>query len=405
MQKVLLPPHHLVDDARIALDNLDDLGGDVLVYVVGHGDTVEAVLAKADGGVDCLKQAAPIDAGDDEAALVDGLGALRAGADAHGGEGVADAGEETALLGQRAAVAHYGEGVHLKAVVVVEAQGFLAYDAAVELETTRLESVAAAGVAAVENGHVVLLCHLVYGIEEGEEILLCVDVFFAVGREEDVFAFLQTKTLMNIAGFYFFEVLVEHLCHGRAGDVGALAGQAAFGEVAAGVLAVCQVHVGDNIDDAAVGLLGQALVFAAVARFHVEDGDVEALGADNAQAGVGVAEHEHSIGPRLREEFVGAVDDVAAGGTEVIAHSIHIYFGLCQLEVAEEDAVEVVVVVLPGVGEDDVEVAAALVDDGGKADNLGAGAHDDAKFQFAVVLPLYIGVVEFGLLGHNMLVV
>ena len=117
----LLPPHHLVDDACIALDNLDDLGGDVLVYVVGHGDAVEAVLAKADGGVDCLEQAAAVDAGDDKAALVDGFGALRAGADAHGGEGVADAGEETALFGQRAAVAHYGEGVHLKAVVVVEA--------------------------------------------------------------------------------------------------------------------------------------------------------------------------------------------------------------------------------------------------------------------------------------------
>ena len=177
----LLPPNHLVDDAGIALDDFDNFGGDVFVYVVGHGDTVEAVLAKADGGVDCLKQAAAVDAGDDKASLVDGLGALRAGADAHGGEGVADAGEETALFGQRAAVAHHGEGIHLKAVVVVEAQGLLANDAAVELEAARLEAVAAARVAAVKNGHVVLLCHLVYGIEEGEEILLRVDVFFAVG--------------------------------------------------------------------------------------------------------------------------------------------------------------------------------------------------------------------------------
>ena len=402
---MLLPPHHLVDDARIALDNLDDFGGDVLVYVVGHGDTVEAVLAKADGGVDCLKQAAAVDAGDDEAALVDGFGALRAGADAHGGKGMADASEETALLGQRAAVAHYGEGVHLKAVVVVEAQGFLAYDAAVELETARLEAMAAAGVAAVEDGHVVLLCHLVYGIEEREEILLRVDVLFAVGREEDVFAFLQTEAPVHIAGLNLFEILVEHLCHGRAGDVGALAGQAAFGEVAAGVLAVCQVHVGDDIDDAAVGLLGQALVLAAVAGFHVEDGDMQALGADDAQAGVGVAEHEYGIWPRLGEELVGAVDDVAAGGAEVIAHGVHIYLGLGELEVAEEDAVEVVVVVLPRMGEDYVEIAAALVDDCGKADDFGARAHDDAKLELAVVLPLYIGIVEFGLLGHNMLVV
>ena len=168
---------------------------------------------------------------------------------------------------------------------------------------------------------------------------------------------------MNIACLDFFEVLVEHLCHGRAGDVGALAGQAAFGEVAAGVLAVCQVHVGDDIDDAAVGLLGQSLVFASVAGFHMEYGDVQALGADDAQAGVGVAEHEHGIGPRLGEELVGAVDDVAAGGAEVIAHGVHIYLGLGELEVAEEAAVEVVVVVLPRMGEDYVEIAAALIDD------------------------------------------
>ena len=206
---------------------------------------------------------------------------------------------------------------------------------------------------------------------------------------------------MNIACLYLFEVLVEHLCHGRAGDVGALAGEAAFSEVAAGVLAVCQVHVGDDIDDAAVGLFGQALVFAAVAGFHVEDGDVQALGADDAQAGVGVAEHEHGIGPRLGEELVGAVDDVAAGGAEVIAHGVHIYLGLGELEVAEEDAIEIVVVVLPRMGEDYVEIAAALVDDCGKADDFGARAYDDAKLEFAVVLPLYIGIVEFGVLFHN----
>ena len=274
-------------------------------------------------------------------------------------------------------------------------------DSSVKFETARLEAVAAARVAAVEYGHVVLLCHFVDGGEEGEEIFLCVDVFLAVGGEEDVSAFLQAQALMHVARLYLCKVLVQHFCHGRAGDVGTLTGQAAFGEVTAGVLGICHVYIGDDVDDAAVGLLGQALVLAAVARFHVEDGDVQALGADDAQAGVGVAEHEHGIGPRLRKELIGAVYDVAAGGAEVIAHGVHIYLGLGELEVAEEDAVEVVVVVLPRMGEDDVEIAAALVDDCGKADDFGARAHDDAKLEFAVVLPLYIGIVEFGVLFHN----
>ena len=34
------PPHHLIDYPDVALDDLDDLGADVLVRVVGDGDAV-----------------------------------------------------------------------------------------------------------------------------------------------------------------------------------------------------------------------------------------------------------------------------------------------------------------------------------------------------------------------------
>lgn len=63
----------------------------------------------------------------------------------------------------------------------METEGFLLDDAFVELEAGGGETVAAAGVAAVENGHVVLLGHFVDGGEERQEVLLGVDVFFAVG--------------------------------------------------------------------------------------------------------------------------------------------------------------------------------------------------------------------------------
>ena len=89
-----LAPHHLVDDAHVALHYLDDLGADVLVNIVGHGDAVLAVAAQLDGGVDGLEERVLVDAGNDEVALVDGLGTLRACADADGGEGVAYACEE-----------------------------------------------------------------------------------------------------------------------------------------------------------------------------------------------------------------------------------------------------------------------------------------------------------------------
>ena len=103
-----------------------------------------AVAAEADGGVNGLKQAAGVDAGNDEAALVDGFRTLRRGADAHGGEGMAHRGEETALLGKGAGVGNDREGIHLKAVVVVKAERFMLDYALVELEATGSKAVAAA---------------------------------------------------------------------------------------------------------------------------------------------------------------------------------------------------------------------------------------------------------------------
>jgi len=187
---------------------------------------------------------------------------------------------------------------------------------------------------------------------------------------------------------------VEDFSHWGAGDVGALLREAAVGEVASGVLAVGHVDVGDDVDDSAVGFLWEAFVLAAVAGFHVEDRDVEALGSDHAEAGVGVAEDEDCVGPGGDEELVGAVDDVADGGAEVIADGVHVDLGSLELEVTEEDAVEIVVVVLTGVGEDYVEVLAALVDHSREADDLRACAHYDAELELAVVLEADVAVIE-----------
>ena len=93
---------------------------------------------------------------------------------------------------------------------------------------------------------------------------------------------------------------------------------------------------------------GEALVLAAVAGLHVEDGDVQALGGDGRQARVGVAQDEERVGLRGDHELVRAVDDVADGGAEVVADGVHVHLGVFELQILEEHAVEVVVVVLPG---------------------------------------------------------
>ena len=185
------PPNHLVDDAGVALDNLHDLRADVFFDVVRHGDAVVAVSVHRDGGINSLQERLFVDSGDKEARLVECFGAFRAGTDADCRERMADACEEGAFFGERAAVAYDGECVHLQTVVVVESEGFVLNHAFVELETACSQTVTAARVAAVEYRHVVLFSHLVDGGKKAREVLFGVDVFFAVGAEQDVLAFLE----------------------------------------------------------------------------------------------------------------------------------------------------------------------------------------------------------------------
>lgn len=117
---------------------------------------------------------------------------------------------------------------------------------------------------------------------------------------------------------------------------------------------------------------------------------MQPLGSDHAQAGVRVAQHEHGVRLRLGEELVRAVDDVPAGGPEVVPDCIHIDFRFSEFEIPEEDAVQVVVVVLAGMGEDHVKIFTALGDDRRQADNLRARTYYDTELEFAVLLPVNI---------------
>lgn len=104
---------------------------------------------------------------------------------------------------------------------------------------------------------------------------------------------------------------------------------------------------------------------------------MESLCSDDAEAAIGVAKDQYAVGLGLGEEFVRAVDDVAAGSAKVVTDSIHIDLGLCELQILEEDTVEVVIVVLACVGENDIKILTALVDNGGETDDLGARADND----------------------------
>ena len=342
------------------------------------------------------------DAGQREARLVQGLRALGGGADAHRRERAADRREEAGLLGQGAGVGDHREGVHLQAVVVVEAHGLVHAHARVQLEAGGLQALAGARVAGVEDRHVVPLGERVDRGEQARKVRLGVDVLLAVGGKQHVALGLQAELGENIRCLDLIKVRAQDFDHGRARNVGSLRGAAGVLEVAADVLGVGQVYVGDHVDDAAVGLLGQALVPAAVAGLHVEDEDVQALGRDGGQAAVGVAQDQKGVGLRPHHELIARGDDVAQGLARVGARGIQVDVRVVQRQVAEEDAVERVVVVLTGVSQQAVEVASALLDDLGQTDDLGACAHDDQELQASIIFELDIlSIIAFQLIAFK----
>ena len=397
----LFSPHHLVHYAHITLNDLHNLCGDIFIRIVRNGGAVVAVFNKFYCRIDGLEKSLGVDAGENEARLVERLGTLGRGADADCREWMADTGEERTLFGKGARVGYDCERVHLKAVVVVESQRLLNLYARIKLEPGSLETMTAAGVAAVENRHVILLGHRVDRIEKAEEVLLRVDVLLAVSTQQDVMPLLESESLVYVGCLDFGEVLVEYLGHGRTGDVCTLTGKSAFCQVSSCMLGVGEIDIRDDVHDAAVRLLRQAFVFAAVAGLHVENRNVKAFCADDTQAAVGVAKDEHGVRFGCGEKLVAAVDDVAAGRAEVISDRIHVDLRLGELQVTEKDAVEVVVVVLSRVGQNHIEIFAAFGDDGCEPDDLRAGSDDDAEFDFAVILPVNITVIEFRSFGFH----
>ena len=242
--------------------------------------------------------------------------------------------------------------------------------------------------AAIEDWHIVLLSHLINSSEETQEILLGVDILLTVSAQKDILTFLQTQTLVDIAGLNLSEVLMEHLGHRTACDIGAFLGQTTVGQIATGMLRVRHIHIRNNIDDATVGLLGQALVLTTIASLHVEDGDMQALGTNHAQTGVGIAQYQHCIGLGLDHHLIRLVDDITHRAAEVIPHSLHVDIRIGEFEVLEEHPVEVVVVVLTGMGQQTVEILPTLIDHRRQTNNLRPRTYDDEQFQFAIVLKM-----------------
>ena len=75
----------------------------------------------------------------------------------------------------------------MQLVVIKEAKGFEALYKWMKLEVSLVNKLLAPGMGAIDNGHLILLCNVVYGCHQRHEVFFIVNVLFPVGRDQDVF--------------------------------------------------------------------------------------------------------------------------------------------------------------------------------------------------------------------------
>ena len=136
-------------------------------------------------------------------------------------------------------------------------------------------------------------------------------------------------------------------------------------EVAARVLGVGQVDVGDHVDYTLNGIFFRDL--------SLDDPDVylDAVGADLGETVGNIIASSYKLMVETRPDALLILGDTNSCLSAIAAKRLHI--PIFHMEAGNRCKDEC----LPGMRQQAVEVAAALLDDLGQADDLGAGAHDD----------------------------
>ena len=122
------------------MNDFDDLIGHIFVRIIRNGNAEVVVFIHLYGNVNRLQQTLFVYTGEDKVCLIKCFRAFGAGADTDCRERMTDTCEKAALLGQCAAVGNNREGVHLQAIIVVEAERFVLNNALIKLEATLLQA-------------------------------------------------------------------------------------------------------------------------------------------------------------------------------------------------------------------------------------------------------------------------
>jgi hypothetical protein len=216
-------------------------------------------------------------------------------------------------------------------------------------------------------------------VETGEQRVeprRIIDVLLPMRAGNEIAPALQPQSGENVGGRDFGAEMVQHLRQMGA-DLEDPIGWKSFGQqIAARVFRQRHVHVAQMVDDFAIQLFRHALIEAAIARLHVENGNLASLGGNDSEARVRVTIDENRLRPLPLQHGVGRGQHPRDGVDRMLAGGIEEVVGAADAEILEEHLVQLIVVILAGMYQQMIGQTVQTFDDPAHLDQLGPRAQD-----------------------------
>ena len=161
----------------------------------------------------------------------------------------------------------------------------------------------------------------------------------------------QAEVFKDFRGLNLWQIVVKNLVHRTPRLDDAIRRQPLFQQVFAGDAGIGQVDIADVIDDSPVDFLGNTLIEAAIACFHVKNWNLATLGGDGCQATVCVAQQQDCVRFDLGQSLIGAGDNEADGFSRGLTCRFQEVVGLPNLQIVEKNLIQFVIIILPGVND------------------------------------------------------
>ena len=106
---------------------------------------------------------------------------------------------------------------------------------------------------------------------------------------------------------------------------------------------------------------------------------METLCSDHRKAAVGIAENQYRIRIDCNHQLIRSCDDIPHGLSQICTDRIQINLRILKLQIMEKHTVQIVIIILPGMSQNDIEILSCFIDHRSQTNDFRSGSHNDQE--------------------------